>query len=126
MVTETARLVIPGEPRSKARARVTTHGTYTPKITRDYENAIRATWDATEHPEMPTCVRLDVTFYLGTHRHVDADNLLKAVKDALNKRAYDDDWMVHEVRARKYYTSRDRARTEVVVYAIDNDREETT
>ena len=124
-VYETARLTIPGEPRAKARPRVTRNGTYTPKTTRDYETTIKAFWDSTEHPDKPPCVRLDVTFYLGTHRHVDADNLVKCVKDALNGRAYDDDWQVHEVRARKYYTTRALARTEVTIYGIDPDREES-
>ena len=121
----TARLTIPGEPRAKQRPRVTRHGTYTPKITRDYETSIRNIWDAADRPEKPVCVRLDVTFYLGTKRHVDADNLVKCVKDALNGRAYMDDWQVHEVRAHKYYTTKDRARTEVTVYSINPDRQET-
>jgi len=125
-VIEIARLTIPGEPRAKARPRVTRNGTYTPKTTRDYEATIRATWDAQQQPELPACVRLDVTFYLGTHRHVDADNLVKSVKDALNGRAYKDDWQVHDLRVTKHYTTRDRARTEVTVYSINPDREETT
>lgn len=125
MTRETAHVVIWGEPRAKQRARVTVRGTYTPKTTRDYENTIRAAWDYADHPDKPECVRLDVHFYLGTHRHVDADNLAKSVKDALNGRAYDDDWRVHDLRVYKYYTTRALARTEVTVYAIDNDREET-
>lgn len=121
-----ARITVAGEPRAKQRPRVTRHGTYTPKTTRDYENSIRARWDAEPRPDQPTCVRLDVAFYLGTHRHVDADNLVKCVKDALNGRAYDDDWRVHDVRVRKFYTTKDRARTEVTVHSINPDREEAT
>lgn len=119
-----AELTVPGEPRAKARPRVTRRGAYTPKTTVDYENAVRAVWDAVARPDKPSCVRLDVAFYLGTHRRVDTDNLAKAVKDALNGRAYDDDWRVHDLRAVKFYTSRDRARTEIRVYSIDADREE--
>lgn len=127
MNRETARVVIWGEPRAKQRPRVTSRGTYTPKVTRDYEDSIRAAWDYIERPdEKAACVRLDIRFYLGTHRHVDADNLAKSVKDALNGRAYDDDWRVHDLRVSKFYTTRDLARTEVTVYAIDPDREETT
>lgn len=121
---ETARVVIWGEPRSKQRPRVTVRGTYTPKTTRDYENRVRAAWDYAARPDKPACVRLDIRFYLGTHRHVDADNLAKSVKDALNGRAYEDDWQVHELRVAKFYTTRELARTEVVVYSIDADREE--
>lgn len=119
-----AALAIPGEPRAKARPRVTRNGTFTPKTTVDYENLIRKAWDSADRPDMPACVRLDVSFYLGTHRHVDADNLLKCVKDALNGRAYLDDWQVHEVRAQKFYTTKDRARTDVTIYSINPDREE--
>jgi Holliday junction resolvase RusA-like endonuclease len=97
---------------------------YTPKGTRDFEAIVRAVWDSEARPDMPACVRLDVTFYLGTHRRVDVDNLAKLIADALNRRAYDDDWRVHELRAVKFYTTRDRARTEIRVYSIDPDREE--
>lgn len=127
MVTlEIARVVVWGEPRAKQRPRVTTHGTYTPKVTRDYEASIRAAWDHQTDPQKPDCVRLDIRFYLGTHRHVDVDNLAKAVKDALNGHAYDDDWQVHDLRASKYYTARELARTEIVVHSINPDREEQT
>jgi Holliday junction resolvase RusA-like endonuclease len=119
-----AQLTVAGEPRAKARPRVTSRGTYTPKTTRDYEEKIRAAWAATLRSETPACVQLVVRFYLGTHRHVDTDNLVKSVKDALNGLAYDDDWRVYDVHAEKWHTSRDRARTEIYVYSIDPDREE--
>jgi Holliday junction resolvase RusA-like endonuclease len=119
---ETARLTVWGEPRAKQRPRVTRHGTYTPQVTREYEDSIRAVWDATDHPDMPECVRLDIQFYLGTKRHVDLDNLAKACKDALNSRAYLDDWQVHELSVSKFYTARSTARTEIVVYSIPGDR----
>jgi crossover junction endodeoxyribonuclease RusA len=124
-VIPVATLVIPGEPRAKARPRHVNGGhSYTPKGTREFEALVQAAWDAEPRPDLPACVRLDVTFYLGTHRRVDVDNLAKAIADGLNKRAYDDDWRIHELRAVKFYTSRDRARTEIHVYAIDADREE--
>lgn len=119
-----ASITIPGEPRSKQRPRVTRTHTYTPKVTRDYEDSIRRAWDVGLRPDLPACVHLQVSFYLGTHRHVDLDNLVKATKDALNGRAYDDDWRVHELTASKHYTTRDRARTVVDVYSINPDREE--
>ena len=124
MTVELARRVIVGNPRPKARARVTKHGTYTPKQTRDYEGSIREVWDSIPRPDMPECVRLDVFFFRGDRRHVDLDNLVKSVKDALNKRAYSDDWRVYNLRAWKFYTTPERARTEVVIYAIDPDRDE--
>ncbi len=120
-----ATLTIPGEPIAKGRPRHMKGGhTYTPKSTREFEARVRAAWDAEPRPDMPACVRLDVAFYLGTHRRVDVDNLVKAIGDALNARAYDDDWRIHDLRASKHYTSRDRARTEVTIHAINPDREE--
>lgn len=124
MTVEIARFTVVGEPVPKARARVTMHGTYTPAATRAYEAQIREVWDSVPRPDMPECVRLDVIFFRSTRRHVDLDNLVKCVKDALNERAYTDDWRVHDLRARKFYTTKGRARTEVVVYAIDGDRDE--
>jgi crossover junction endodeoxyribonuclease RusA len=124
-VEKIASLTIYGEPKAKARPRVTRTGhAYTPKSTVAFEDTIRAAWDSEMRPDLPECVRLDVTFYLGTHRRVDVDNLAKAVGDALNTRAYDDDWRIHDLRVEKFYTSRDRARTEVTVYAINTDRTE--
>jgi crossover junction endodeoxyribonuclease RusA len=120
-----ATLTVPGEPVAKGRPRVTRKGhAYTPKSTVAFEALVAAAWDAEPRPDLPSCVRLDVTFYLGTHRRVDVDNLAKAAADALNTRAYDDDWRIHELRAQKFYTTRDRARTEIHVYAIAADREE--
>ncbi len=120
-----AILTIPGEPIAKGRPRHMKGGhTYTPKSTRDFEARVAAAWDAEDRPELPACVRLEVRFYLGTHRRVDVDNLVKSCSDALNGRAYDDDWRIHEIRAAKFYTTRERARTEVIIHAINPDREE--
>jgi crossover junction endodeoxyribonuclease RusA len=120
-----AVLTVPGEPIAKARPRHTRGGhSYTPKGTVAFEAAVAAAWDSEDRPDLPACVRLDVSFYLGTHRRVDVDNLVKSIADGLNTRAYDDDWRVHELRAQKFYTTRDRARTEIHVYAIAADREE--
>jgi Holliday junction resolvase RusA-like endonuclease len=124
MTVELARLTIMGEPRPKARARVVKGHAYTPKATKEFEALIREVWDSVPRPDMAECVRLDVVFFRSTRQHCDVDNLLKSVKDALNGRAYSDDWRVHDVRGRKHYTEKGRARTEVVVYAIDPDRNE--
>lgn len=42
---ESVRFFVDGRPVPKGRARVTRHGTYTPKSTREYEAAIRAAWE---------------------------------------------------------------------------------
>lgn len=119
-----ADLTVPGEPVSKGRPRFARGRTYTPATTVEFENRVKDAWDRDPRPDMPDCVRLVVRFYLGTHRRADTSNMLKAVEDALNKRAYDDDWRIHESVQEKWYTSRDRARTEITLYSIDADREE--
>lgn len=121
-----AHVIVMGEPRAKARPRVTSRGAYTPKVTRDAEAAVRAAFEAVDLPDYPRngIFRLDVDFYLGTRRHVDVDNLLKLVKDGLNGAAFDDDSQVYVERGRKWHTARDRARTELWLYLIPADREE--
>lgn len=42
---ESVRFFVDGRPVPKGRPRVTRHGTYTPKSTREYEAAIRAAWE---------------------------------------------------------------------------------
>src|SRR5690606_37651380 len=84
-----ARLTVMGEPKAKERPRAQPGGkgrSYTPKATRDAETIIQNAWDALTLPDYPTAgtFRIDVCCYLGTRRHVDGDNLLKLVKDALN------------------------------------------
>jgi Holliday junction resolvase RusA-like endonuclease len=105
---------------------VTRNGTFTPANTRAHTAKIRAAFQALDIPEYDkeATFRLDVHFYLGTRRHVDGDNLLKLVKDALNVVAYDDDWRVYDSRAMKWHTTRERARTEIFLYTIPKDREE--
>lgn len=99
-----------GPPQGKARPRVTRHGTYTPKRTRDYERAIRQAWQdagAVSFGTAPVSVtlyaefeppkslskkkRLDLIDRGAPTKKPDADNILKAVCDALNGHAYADD-----------------------------------
>jgi len=121
-----AHLVVPGEPYSKGRPRVTKNGTYTPANTRLQTAKVRDAFKALDLPEYDKegTFRLDAHFYLGTRRHVDGDNLLKLVKDALNVIAYDDDHRVYDSRVKKWHTSKERARTELFLYTIPKDREE--
>ena len=111
-----------GPPQGKARPRVTRHGTYTPKRTRDYERAIRQAWQdagAVSFGTAPVSVtlyaefeppkslskkkRLDLIDRGAPTKKPDADNILKAVCDALNGLAYADDaQVVHAVIAKHY------------------------
>lgn len=123
-----AHVVIPGDPYTKARARVTRRGTFTPQNTVDHEARVRAAFQAAEIADYdPTSTfRLDTHFYLGTRRHADNSNLTKLVEDALNKIAYDDDWRIYSSRIEKWHTTKARARTELFLYTINPDREEAS
>lgn len=89
--------VVPGEPFSKARPRVTRHGnTYTPAPTVAAQARVRAAY-LREHAAAPRAhgvVGVSLTFHRYERHARDADNMIKAVLDALNGVAYDDDSQV--------------------------------
>jgi Holliday junction resolvase RusA-like endonuclease len=112
---KTARLVVRGDPRSKGRPRFANGRAYTPKETTDAEKVIRDAWRSLGEDPFEFDVLVDVTFYLATRRRKDLDNLVKLVLDALNKEAFRDDSQVVEINARKIFSDKDRARTEVTL-----------
>lgn len=60
--------------------------------------------------------------YLYTNKP-DGDNILKAVKDALNKHAYPDDrFVVYEMCYRRYAKEGEEPRTEIVLYDREGGR----
>lgn len=103
-----------GEPQVKQRPRVTRTGhAYTPKGTVDGERAVQQVWDLLGREPFEKPVIVEIEFYLGTKRRKDVDNLAKLVTDALNKRAYVDDYLIYSLWAIKVFTSPERARTVV-------------
>jgi crossover junction endodeoxyribonuclease RusA len=105
---------IPGEPQVKQRPRVTRTGhAYTPKGTVDGERTVQQVWDVLGREPFEKPVIVECEFYLGTKRRKDVDNLAKLVTDALNKRAYTDDYLIVSLWAVKLFTTPDRARTVV-------------
>lgn len=119
------RLTIPGPPTGKARARVTHHGTYTPKLTVLAENEIRAIWRENGSPTLTGAVSVYVNAYVGrpaSHfkrdgtlsakgqrerrciRRPDVDNIGKLVLDALNKHAWLDDHQVTQLFCSREWT----------------------
>lgn len=125
--------VIPGEPVAKGRPRMTRTGhAYTPSKTRLYEEHIRDLWKKKTVAEPPTGLPLRVcvdAFFpipksmskknrkaLDGAPHTkkpDADNVAKAVLDALNGLAFDDDSRICDLTITKRY-------------ALDNPRVEVT
>lgn len=120
----TLRFTIPGEPVAKGRPRMTRTGhAYTPSKTRLYEAHIQDLWRAGSAPTLPTgqpirvCVdaffpvpkstskKKKATMEGAPHtKKPDADNVAKAVLDALNGLAFDDDSRICDLRATKRYT----------------------
>jgi crossover junction endodeoxyribonuclease RusA len=107
------RFTIYGEPKSKQRARVTARGTYTPAETREAEQRVREAWTETNSEPFTYQVVVTIDFFNGNKRRRDLDNMAKLVLDALNKVAYADDFQVVELNLRKFFTTRERARTEI-------------
>lgn len=113
----TITFTIPGEPEGKGRPRFARVGsavrTFTPEKTRAYEDRVRLAYRGAAHGMMfgDKPVMLTVTAYYATPssasrkrqdaligkpcaKKPDADNVLKAIADALNGVAYDDDKQV--------------------------------
>ena len=125
------RLVIPGEPCGKLRARtfydrrVGRVISKTPEKTKNYETFIRELFAAKyeSFPPLLGAVRLRVNIFRGIPKSVsnrqagrmeatlvrpttrpDASNVLKAVEDALNGLAFHDDSQIVEILVQKYYS----------------------
>ena len=128
-------IVVPGEPRGKARARTLKSGrTYTPQGTKAYEALVQAAyWQAYMGSPGPKFaagepLRLTVDAFmklpasaskkklammlsgaLRPAKKPDWDNIGKVVSDALTGLAYPDDAQVVEARVRKFYSESPRA-----------------
>ena len=114
---------IEGPPQGKARPRVTRHGTYTPSKTKEYERAIQDAYRdqvGDTFFEGPVSVDIFCLFPIPKSRtkgqkkemvdwrvrpcvKPDLDNVVKAVCDALNGIAWQDDNQVCDLCVRKQY-----------------------
>lgn len=118
---------IPGEPKGKARPRVntSTHRAYTPEETRQYEQLVRYAYlgaypAGQRFHSGPCSIEITACFpvpsswsrkkqemaligLLEPQRKPDCDNIAKAVLDALNGLAYQDDSQVTKLKIRKCY-----------------------
>ena len=108
---------VPGQPKPKGRPRFTKSGfTYTPKDTKEYEQAVRVAAIAAltewrgEHEGVhwnasgPFALR--VFLFMGDKRKRDLDNCLKSISDALNKLLYNDDSQIDELFCLRDYDAR--------------------
>jgi Holliday junction resolvase RusA-like endonuclease len=113
------QFVVPGLPIPKARARKGKNGAwYTPKVTKQYEEAIAATFKAITHGSVrydgPVSLSIEAVYGddpelrvritplpSGRTKRPDVDNIAKIVMDALNGVAYEDDAQIVELYAVK-------------------------
>lgn len=125
------KIVIPGKPQGKGRPRFTRYGSvYTPPSTRIYEEKIREAWGDRELIHSPITIWIDAYLPISSSasktdkylmkigsikaaKKPDIDNVIKAVLDALNGIAYDDDKQVVILHAVKKYS--DTPRVEVTI-----------
>lgn len=111
--TNAVKFTVEGEPRSKQRPRVVRGRAYTPKETVAAEKLVAAAYrEASEHLFEHNVV-VSIDFFNGNRRRRDIDNMAKLVMDALNGVAFVDDFQVVELNLRKFFTEKERARTEV-------------
>lgn len=108
---------VQGPPQPKQRARKGKGNRhYTPAETVRYESAVRAVGSLRKPPNWRTDgeYHLYVVAYFADNRARDIDNVVKAVSDALNRVAFDDDNQVVRVSAEKHMGDPE-PRTEVTV-----------
>ena len=126
---------IPCAAVGKGRPRVTAHGTYTPQKTRDYEQLVRLCFQRSRRKpvtdrEKALAVTITAIFRVPEigrascrerdsekkkrelvgkpyTKKPDADNLAKAILDALNGMAYPDDAQIVNLKVRKWYGETD-------------------
>ena len=128
---------IPGEPQSKARPRFYHNGkfvrAYTPDTTVNYENLVKLAWmqreESGEIRKLTGAIKAEIWAYFPIPKSAskkkqaqmmqdeirpitvkkDTDNICKAILDALNGIAYDDDRQIVDLIASKHYSDRPRA-----------------
>jgi len=92
---------VPGCPVPKQRPRFGRGKTYTPKATEDYERKVRFYALAAGLRPLRGDVTFSVLIYLPDRRRRDRDNIEKAIQDALNGVAWQDDSQVAEWHGRR-------------------------
>jgi Holliday junction resolvase RusA-like endonuclease len=130
------KFTVPGEPQGKARPRFTRGGrAYTPKKTVEYESSIRRAFQAAggKPTGNPVSVAIIAEYKIPKSaskakrgqmlsgeilptKKPDADNIAKAVCDALNGVAYEDDAQVCWLKVSKKYS--DDPKIEVTVREV--------
>lgn len=107
------KFTVPGPPVPKGRPRLGKGKTFTPPETVAYENKVRFSALTAGVRQIVGDVSLSVAIYFPDRRKRDADNVFKAIADALNRVAYADDSQIKEGHFTAAY---DKARPRVDVW----------
>lgn len=106
------RFTVPGKPQPKQRPRKGKHAWYTPKATRDYEQAVATAAMCAGVEMIMGRVGIRIVACFGDKRRRDIDNL-KTIPDGLNGIAYADDSQIDYLEIRRVYEGEPRAEIEV-------------
>jgi crossover junction endodeoxyribonuclease RusA len=123
MIAPILAVTIPGEPVPKGRPRFAkgTGNVYTPAATKKAEElvawSVKIAWR--REPMQDGAFGVHMTFYRGTKRPVDLDNLIKLVWDSCNDVLFRDDSQVCSVNAIKSM-DRENPRTVLRVYRFED------
>lgn len=119
------QFIIDGEPKGKARPRVTKTHTYTPQSTAEYEKLVALSYQneakGKTFGDKPIYLNINAFFSIPKRtsrknrelmmknkiyatKKPDADNIIKIIADALNGVAYNDDKQIIMCSCGKYYT----------------------
>lgn len=138
-----AYFVVPGDPVGKGRPKFSTRGGFvraiTPEKTANFENLVRMEYESQCKGiffDSSQALRLVVDVFRMPNKSAkkrsipamlsgdirpgkkpDMDNIIKAIQDALNRVAFDDDNQIVEVAIRKFYDS-NPPRSEVRIESI--------
>ena len=112
-------ITIPGRPVPKGRPRVGRSGrkyvVYTPRKTRDYEQAVGFTARAACKVPMKGSLAVKIRLYFRKKGRIpDCDNCTKSILDGLNKIAYEDDRQVQHLEVDIYRETPERAEVEIM------------
>ena len=123
------KVIIPGEPKAKARPRMSTKTgrAYTPQDTVNYENWVKLCYQDQGKEYLEGELVATINAYYGIPKSTskkkttlmlndeikptkkpDLDNIVKAILDSLNGLAYKDDSQVVKVISEKFYSEQPR------------------
>ena len=143
--------VIPGKPVGKGRPRVTTHGTYTPRVSVLYENWVKTCAEKAMDglPILEGPINISVRIFIQIPRswskkktnqainwkllpatRPDIDNIVKSITDACNGLVYVDDRQIVDIQVSKRYAMNPQVIVNVMeieqLRELDNERLEKT